>query len=276
VAARPEPDGRRTAAARPVREIEPLDGVIPISGLVGDTVAQLGRRIVGGDWLPGETIPREADLCAELNVSRAVIREAFRILGAKGLIRSRTSDGTRVMAREEWRLLDPDVMDWRIKAGDTRALLLDLLRVRAVLEPGVVREATLHASPQARARIAAAWAAKVDCFGHPHPDLAIQRQRFIDTDLEFHRAFLASVESPLLSQLFGVVEAALRLLFDLQMRARGYETEMIGMEEGHEAHARVIEAWAAGDALGAEAAMRDLIGRAMADAQRGLKRLAGP
>ncbi len=252
----------------------PLGGVIPFRGILGDTVAGLGRRIVGGEWGPGQAIPREADLCAALGVSRAVVREAVRILASKGLVRSRTSDGTRVLPRREWRLLDPDVMDWRIRAGDTQALLLDLLRVRAVLEPGVVREATVVASPDGRARIVAAWAAKVDCFARPDPDLGTQRQRFIDTDLEFHRAFLAAVESPLLSQLFGVVEAALRLLFDLQMRARGYETHMIGMEEGHAAHARVMDAWAAGDAEAAEAAMRDLIARAMADAQAGLTRLS--
>jgi DNA-binding FadR family transcriptional regulator len=243
--------------------------------VLGSTVAELGRRVVGQEWQPGDAIPREADLSEELAVSRSVIREAFRILGAKGLIRSRTSDGTRVLPREEWRLLDPDVMQWRIAAGDTRDLLLELLRVRAVLEPGVVREATLSASPEARARILAAWDAKVEVFITPDPDLAERRRRFIDTDLEFHRAFLAAVESPLLGQLFNVIEAALRLLFDLQMRARGYETEMIGMEDGHRHHAAVMAAWLDGDAGAAEAAMRDLIARAVEDAQEGLAKGGG-
>jgi DNA-binding FadR family transcriptional regulator len=242
--------------------------------VLGGTVAELGRRIVGQEWLPGEAIPREADLSGELGVSRSVIREAFRILGAKGLIRSRTSDGTRVLPREEWRLLDPDVMQWRIAAGDVRGLLLELLRVRAVLEPGVVREATLSASPEARARILAAWDAKVEVFMTPEPDLAERRRRFIETDLEFHRAFLVAVESPLLGQLFNVIEAALRLLFDLQMRARGYETEMVGMEDGHRHHAAVMSAWLDGDADAADAAMRALIARAVEDAQEGLA-LAG-
>ncbi|MCP6423311.1 FCD domain-containing protein, partial [Klebsiella pneumoniae] len=76
----------------------------------------------------------------------------------------------------------------------------------------MVREATLTASPEARARILAAWDAKVDVFITPDPNLAERRQRFIETDLEFHRAFLAAVESPLLGQLFNVIEAALRLL----------------------------------------------------------------
>lgn len=254
----------------PSRRAGQLAGVIEFRGILGATVAELGQRIVGQEWKPGDALPRESDLVEELGVGRSVVREAFRILGAKGLIRSRTSDGTRVLPREEWRLLDADVMDWRIKAGDTRDLLLELLRVRAVLEPGVVHEATLSASPEAKARIHAAWDAKVEVFLNEDPDLAERRRRFIETDLEFHRAFLAAVESPLLGQLFNVIEAALRLLFDLQMRARGYETEMIGMEDGHRHHAEVMAAWAKGDADGAERAMRALVARAMEDAREGL------
>jgi GntR family galactonate operon transcriptional repressor len=262
-----------TPVRRPrLRRPDALAGVIEFRGVLGGAVAELGRRIVAGDWRPGEAIPREADLGETLGVSRSVIREAVRILGAKGLIRSRTSDGTRVLPRSEWRLLDPDVMDWRIRAGDTEDLLLELLRVRLMLEPGVVREATLHASPQAQARIRAAWDAKVEVFVRDDIEPAERRARFIETDLEFHRALLAAVESPLLTQLFGVIEAALRLLFDLQMRARGYETEMIGMEDGHRLHAEVIEAWSSGDADGAAEAMRRLVERAMEDARDGLAR----
>lgn len=133
----------------------------------------------------------------------------------EGPIRSRTSDGTRVLPRSEWRLLDPDVMDWRIKAGDTVSLLHDLLKVRLVLEPGVVHTATRTASDEARARIRRAWEIKVHVYHTPDPDYAERRRRFISADLEFHRAFLAVVESDLLSQLFAVIEAALGLLLDL-------------------------------------------------------------
>lgn len=253
-----------------LRREEPLAGVIEFRGVLGGAVAELGLRVVGGEWAPGEAIPREADLCEGLGVSRSVIREAFRILGAKGLIRSRTSDGTRVLPRSDWRLLDPDVMDWRIKAGDTASLLRDLLKVRLVLEPGVVRAATLSADEVARARIDAAWALKEEVFRTHDPDYAERRRRFIEADLEFHRAFLAAVESDLLLQLFAVIEAALGLLLDLQMRARGYETRMIGMDESQELHAAVHAAFRRGDADAAEAAMRRLIERAIRDAQDGL------
>ena len=257
---RPDDDSRRAAG---------LGGVIVVRGILGQAVSDLGTRILGGEWLPGEAIPKEADLCVEMGVSRSVVREAFRILGAKGLIRSRTSDGTRVQARSEWRLLDPDVMNWRIKAGDTKSLLQDLLKVRLVLEPGVVYTATQMASDTARDRIRAAWAWKEQEFRTPDPNYAERRQRFIDADLEFHRAFLAAVQSDLLSQLFAVIEAALGLLLDLQMRARGYTTEMIGMEESQELHAAVFMAFERRDPETAQAAMHQLIARAIKDANEG-------
>lgn len=253
------------------RRSEALAGVIEVRGVLGEAVSELGTRIVGGAWLPGETISKESDLCDEMGVSRSVIREAFRILGAKGLIRSRTSDGTRVQPRSEWRLLDPDVMDWRIKAGDTNSLLHDLLKVRLVLEPGVVYAATLMASPEARARVRRAWEVKVHVYTTPDPDYAERRRCFILADLEFHRAFLASVESDLLSQLFAVIEAALGLLLDMQMSARGYTTQMIGMEESQALHEAVFVEFERRDPVAAEAAMRRLIERAISDAHDGFK-----
>ena len=258
------------------RRQEPLAGVIEFRGILGTAVAELGTRIVGGEWQPGEAILKEADLCAELGVSRSVIREAFRILGAKGLIRSRTSDGTRVLPRSEWRLLDPDVMDWRIKAGDTATLLPDLLKVRLVLEPGIVHAATHMADDAARERIRAAWAAKEEVFHTPDPNYAERRRRFIEADLEFHRAFLAAVDSQLLSQLFSVIEAALGLMVDMQMRVRGYdETDLIGMDESQQLHAAVFAEFERGDADAAETATRKLIERAILDAQDGLAQNAG-
>lgn len=257
----------------PLSQTSGLNGVIELRGILGAAVNNLGTRIVGGEWGEGDVVSKEADLVDELGVSRSVIRESFRILGAKGLIRSRTSDGTRVQPRDEWRLLDPDVMDWRIKAGDTERLLRDLLKVRLVLEPGVVFTATMQADAAAEARIHAAWKAKEAVMEDPDLPHAERRQMFIDTDLEFHRAFLGAVGSELMDQLFSVIEAALELLLDLQMKGRGYTTRMIGMEESHELHAAVYDAFAERDAVTAETAMRNLIARAIADAQQGFKLL---
>src|SRR5437763_6451224 len=49
---------------------------------------KLGREIVGGFYQPGDQLPNELDLRDHLSVSRAALREAYRVLTAKGLITS--------------------------------------------------------------------------------------------------------------------------------------------------------------------------------------------
>jgi GntR family transcriptional regulator, galactonate operon transcriptional repressor len=270
----PQPD-QRPIPRRMSRRPETLTGVTGVRGILGKAVADLGCRIVGGEWLPGEAIPREADLCEDMGVSRSVVREAFRILGAKGLIRSRTSDGTRVLPRTQWRLLDADVMDWRIRAGDTTRLLEDLLMLRLTVEPGAVRLATELADDPARETVRKAWQAKVEVMQNPPTDPLRRRDAFTDADLPFHRAFLQATGSELLEQLFTVIEAALRLLLDLQMQARGYDTETVGMRESHALHEDVYKAFMARHPQKAEAAMHKLIQRAILDAREGLATIRG-
>jgi GntR family galactonate operon transcriptional repressor len=245
-----------------------LAGLMQVRGILGDVVSGLGCRIVAGEWPPGQTLPTEAELMTELGVGRSVVREAIRILNAKGLVRSRQMEGTKVMPRTEWRLLDPDIIQWRMQAADREVLLRDLLQVRLVLEPSVVRTATESGSPEAKARIHAAWRAKTAVLSEKSTPRE-QREHFIARDVEFHRAFLAAVGSELLEQLFAVIEAALALMIDVQMQARGSTTTLVGMEETNQLHQEVYEAFAANDADRAEAAMRLLITRAIEDANKG-------
>lgn len=266
------------ARAGPLNSSTGLEGVIEVRGILGAAVAEMGRRVVTGVWPVGDTIPKESLLIEELQVSRSVVREAIRILSAKGMVRSRTSDGTRVLPRNEWRLLDPDVINWRMLAGDIESLLNDLLNLRLVLEPGVVYAATLNRTPAQQARIQAAWEGKVRAKSEAeHPSSALTlvelRASFIEADLEFHRAFMMALDSELLLQLFSVIEAALEMLLDLQMKARGYVVEIVGMEESHERHSEVYQAYVQGDAMAAEQAMRRLLECAVKDAQAGFKLL---
>ncbi len=58
--------------------------------------ATLGKRIVNGQYQPGDTLPTEPAVQAEFGVSRTAVREAIRLLSAKGLTASRPKIGTRV------------------------------------------------------------------------------------------------------------------------------------------------------------------------------------
>src|SRR5882724_10092246 len=78
-------------------------------------VRDLGMRIVAGELEPGDRLPPEAALLADYDVSRPVLREATRVLVAKGLVLSRQRAGAIVRPRNEWHLLDPDVLYWLIQ-----------------------------------------------------------------------------------------------------------------------------------------------------------------
>ena len=80
--------GPATAPPRAVNELG-----YPRRGLHGRVVDELGRRVVGGRWSAGSPLPNEDDLAAELGVSRTVVREAIKVLQAKGLVEVRPKTG---------------------------------------------------------------------------------------------------------------------------------------------------------------------------------------
>jgi DNA-binding FadR family transcriptional regulator len=88
----------------------------PGRGLHGRVIRELGLRIVGGALPPGSSLPNEDELGAELGVSRTVVREAVKVLLAKGLVEVRPRTGTRVRPRRSWHLLDPDVVAWQFQS----------------------------------------------------------------------------------------------------------------------------------------------------------------
>ena len=55
-------------------------------GLHSHVVDEIGRRIISGELPAGKPLPSEADLCLMLGISRTALREALRVLGAKGLV----------------------------------------------------------------------------------------------------------------------------------------------------------------------------------------------
>jgi GntR family transcriptional regulator, galactonate operon transcriptional repressor len=223
----------------------------------------LGARLVAGWVMPGDALPTELELSAELGVSRTVIREALRVLAAKGLVDARPMLGTRVRPRDAWHLLDPDVLAWRIAAEGEATVLRELLEVRLLVEPAV---AALAARRQlASEELAAAHDAMVEA--------ADDEERFVEADLVFHAALLAGTGNASLRQLYAAIGAALRLARIVQVRgARG---EGRRGAEALPTHHAVLDAIKAGDPAGAEAAMRTVVEGAARDAEAAIARGEG-
>jgi len=61
--------------------------------LYQDVVGQLVEHIRSGRILPGERFPSERELERQMGVSRGILREAFRVLEAGGIVESQPGGG---------------------------------------------------------------------------------------------------------------------------------------------------------------------------------------
>jgi DNA-binding FadR family transcriptional regulator len=114
--------------------------------LSADVASDVVDRIVRGVIAPGTTLPNEAGLCEYYDVSRPVVREALKVVEQKGLIRIRQGDGTTVRPRDEWLLLDADVLRISLDIDDSGTLRRDVLTLRRDLEMSMVERATKRLS----------------------------------------------------------------------------------------------------------------------------------
>jgi DNA-binding FadR family transcriptional regulator len=106
--------------------------------LTVDVAADVVDRIVRGVLPPGTTLPNEAGLCEYYDVSRPVIREALKVVEQKRLIRIRRGDGTTVLPKDEWLLLDADVLRISLELDDAGVLRRDVVNLRTELEKSMV------------------------------------------------------------------------------------------------------------------------------------------
>ncbi|MBZ5740969.1 FadR/GntR family transcriptional regulator [Nocardioides mangrovi] len=97
-------------------------------------MAELVDDVVGGRYAAGSALPNEADLGARFGVSRTVVRESVKLLQDRGLVRSHQGVGTVVREFDAWDLIDDDVLSALVRHDESRAILDELVAVRAGLE----------------------------------------------------------------------------------------------------------------------------------------------
>ena len=222
--------------------------IYPARGVHGRIVEQIGRRILSGELAPGAMLPREAELVQELGISRTVVREAIKVLAAKGLVEARQRLGMRVRPEAAWNLLDPDVLAWQAAAGPSPALTAHLVELRRLIEPATAR---LAAARRTESQLQAIEAAVQGMRAATDEPLAYYR-----ADLAFHRAVFAASGNPFVDRLGAIVSAVLEVSFRLQQRS------LIPVTLGLALHERVLLAIRDRDPHAAGRAMEDIIDEA--------------
>jgi len=236
-------------------EATPSERGYRTDGLHGRLVHALGSRIVSGRLAPGESLPTEAVLEVELGSGRSAVREALKVLTAKGLLRSRPRTGTVVQPSASWNLLDPDVLAWRYEDDPTDQHLLDLMGLRVALEPEAAR--------------LAAKAARDKSVVVPVREALLRMEEtvddpdaFIRQDLAFHSAVVVAGGNELMVHLDALLSVAFAA-------ARQVHTRNVRRNKRTLAsHRAVLDAVASRDADAAADLMRALVTSAQHDIRR--------
>lgn len=214
----------------------------------------IGLSIMRRDFKPGDVLSSEPELSLQFNVSRTVLREALKVLGKKGLIESRPKLGTRVRPREDWNLLDSDVIDWQYEIGPDKAYLEAICEVRLMFEPMAARLAAIRATHEEIKSIVE--------YCRRMQDGIESTEDYISADLLFHAAICTATHNELLQNIMTTLATSLRI-------SRLVTSHLPGADEAAmPAHQAVAEAIRNRDEQAAEEAMRKLVIATTEDIQR--------
>lgn len=187
-----------------------------LRGLQGQVIDALGQAIVGGRYKPGDILPREAELIQQYGVSRTSIREAMKVLAAKGLVEIRQRVGTTVRPQEMWSVFDSDLLAWHHAQGLGSVVMRDLVELRQILEPSAAKLAAGRATMTDLRRLERAQAEMFQ--------KASDNDGYAAADVEFHLAVYATSHNALLQRFGRLVADFMRLSFEIQQRARDETT----------------------------------------------------
>jgi GntR family transcriptional regulator, galactonate operon transcriptional repressor len=231
-------------------------------GIQGRLIRALGHDIVRGVHAPGTLLPREVELMAAHGASRTSVREAIKVLSAKGLVETRQKVGTRVRERDQWNIFDADVLDWHMLEEVDHDILRDLIEMRQLVEPAAARFAAARATLDDLGRIAEACEAMRGALG----DMAA----YAKADVGFHMAVLAASHNALLRRFAHIVANFLQVSFRIQQETLEAPDERL--EDDLVLHLAIADAIDRGDAAAAEEAMMRAILDGKAHLQRARKR----
>ena len=128
----------------------------------------------------------------------------------EGLLLARRRVGLRVRDRDDWNLLDPQVLSWHPDVARDEALITGLIEVRRIIEPSA---AALGAAQRATAADLAESSRPIWEWSS-----STNLEACCEADLKFHVSVVAASHNVVLKGRTGTIEAALRATFAITNR----------------------------------------------------------
>jgi GntR family transcriptional repressor for pyruvate dehydrogenase complex len=160
---------------------------------------RLQALILSKELRPGTKLPTERALCQRLGVSRTVLREAIKLLSARGLIEEVVGRGTFVSKPnfESVRNALKLCLDWHADVGRK-----NLIELRALVEVEAAGLAAVRATKEQIAELRKNLTEMESL-----ADASVER--FVEVDFEFHKGLARAAHNELLVMLLEVIAGAL-------------------------------------------------------------------
>ena len=198
--------------------------------VTADAIDKIRELIISGSWGPGDRLPKESELAAQLGLSRNSLREAVRALSQLRVLEVRQGDGTYVSSLEPDLLLESTGFISHLLLGEGE---LELYEVRRILE----------------AAAASLAAARIDEEGRQELGRRLERMRqadgveeLVEADVAFHAVIANAAGNAVLTSLLASLSTR-------TMRARLWHGRAAddALDETREEHRRIYEAIVEGD-----------------------------
>lgn len=202
-----------------------------------EAIDKIRERIVSGLWGPGDRLPKETELAAELGLSRNSLREAVRALSQLRVLEVRQGDGTYVSSLEPDLLLESTGFISHLLLGDTE---IELYEVRRILEAAAAALAAGRIQAPAKEELARIL---------ERMRAAATVEDLVEADVAFHAVIAKTAGNAVLASLLASLSTR-------TMRVRLWHGRAAddALDETREEHWRIYDAILAGDAELARAA----------------------
>lgn len=175
----------------------------------------------------GARLPSEFELCEQFGVSRTVMREALRMLSARGLVRIEKGRGIFVSEPSAAKVTDSMSMYLHMNRGPEHAL--DVVRARQLIEPVIAGEAALRHTAADAAQLRANHETLCAC-ERPYT-------RLTALDMEFHCLVAEATHNPVLPLLIDPIHQLMP-----RIKEGVYEVVADAHESAMEWHGAILKA----------------------------------
>ncbi len=193
---------------------EPLDRV----SIAKNVISQIKRAMEEGRLRRGDQLPPEPLLAEQMQVSRASLREALKVLEVMGVLEVRRGSGTYIADRPRLPTVDPLLFLLLLQDGDAS----DLVEVRYMIEVGFTR--------LAQARLTADDFDRLERSVNDLRRSVAAGTATAEEDLAFHRIILEATHNQFVIQIGNTILELFR-----ESIGRGVKTFPTQAVEHHEA-----------------------------------------